>query len=389
MISFDDTRVAFHRKNKAELRKGYYLFKALSHTSFVKLGTNAMNLAEKTHLPVKGLVKPTIYSHFCGGETLAECQKLVDELSQYDVRAILDFAVEGKDNEDDMKAAMQETLMTISNAARQTNIPFAVFKPTAFCKRAVLEAASTACDLALEVLTEADNFRKRVDILCQHAYNLNVPIMIDAEDFCYQHFIDEVVTDMMTKYNRQRAIVFNTLQMYRTDRLQYLVEAHQKAVDSNYYLGIKFVRGAYMERERLRAIEKGYSSPIHIDKPFTDMDFDAGLQFSVENLDRITIFCGTHNELSCKYLIQLMDEHGIEADDKRVWFSQLYGMSDNITFNLASEGYNVAKYIPYGLVKHTLPYLIRRAEENSAIAGQTTRELNLISKERERRKIED
>ncbi len=386
MINFENTEIAFQSKSSGELRHAYFLFKTLANQSFVKLGKNSVKLAQKIRMPIGWAVKPTIYKHFCGGETIAESMKIVQQLEQYHVRGILDYSVEGKDNEEDMKAAMEETLYSISNAAKSNNIPFAVFKPTAFAKRAVLEKLSNSESITDLERLEADNFRRRVDTLCQHAYNLNVPIMIDAEDVAFQNYVDEVVEEMMQKYNHNQAIVYNTLQMYRKDRLQFLIESYQKAVEGNYYLGIKFVRGAYMERERELADLQGYPSPIHDTKADTDTDFDAALQFSVEHIDRISIFCGTHNENSCKLLATMMKENNIAENDFRIYFAQLYGMSDNITYNLAASSYNTAKYVPYGPVKHVIPYLIRRAEENTAIAGQTSRELALIWKEKERRK---
>jgi len=343
----------------------------LASNLLVNMGKSATNFALNIRFPINWAVKPTIYRHFCGGETIAESMKIVETLEQFQVRGILDFSVEGKENEEDMKIAMEETLYSISNAAKSNNIPFAVFKPTAFAKRSVLENLSAQLDLSESEKMDAANFRNRVNILCQHAYNLNVPIMIDAEDVAFQNCVDAVVEEMMQKYNQNQAIVYNTLQMYRKDRLQFLIESVQKALAGNYYLGVKFVRGAYMERERELAELQGYPSPIHDTKDDTDRDFDAALEFAVEHLDKISIFCGTHNENSCRYLANLMKEKNLANNDFRIYFSQLYGMSDNISFNLAADGYNVAKYIPYGPVKHVIPYLIRRAEENTAIAGQT------------------
>lgn len=281
---------------------------------------------------------------------------------------------------------MEETLRTIFNAAKDANIPFAVFKPTAFTTHQVLEKVSAGQELTEVERTEADNFRSRVAKLCQTAFDNDVPILIDAEDVAYQNFIDEVVDINMAKFNKKRAIVFNTYQMYRQDRLDILKAAFAKAEKKDYYLGAKFVRGAYMEKERVRAEEQGYADPIQPDKDLTDRDYNAALKFCIENIDRISIFNGTHNEYSSRYLTELMEEHKIEKNDLRIWFSQLYGMSDHISFNLAHAGYNVAKYMPFGPVKSVLPYLIRRTEENTSIAGQTSRELGLLISERRRRK---
>ncbi|PKP18379.1 MAG: proline dehydrogenase [Bacteroidetes bacterium HGW-Bacteroidetes-22] len=285
-----------------------------------------------------------------------------------------------------MESALQETLRSIENAGKNPNIPFAVFKPTAFIPRRVLDKIEQPWTLTSDDHARMDLFKARVDKLCSAASQIGKPILVDAEDSWYQKFIDEITEQMMQRYNRDRAVVFNTLQMYRHDRLAFLKSQHQKAVDGNYYLGVKFVRGAYMEKERERAARMGYTSPIQPDKASTDRDFDAALTFCIENISKISIFCGTHNENSCLYLANLMQQHNIRPSDPRVWFSQLYGMSDHISFNMAIIGYNVAKYVPYGPVKHVIPYLARRAEENTSVKGQTGRELGLISKELIRRR---
>jgi proline dehydrogenase len=385
MISFDNTEIAFKSKTDNDLRRSYMLFKTLAHNSLVRIGGALTQTAIRMQIPVNWIVKPTIYKQFVGGETIAECAETVHELAKYNVKAILDYSVEGREAPEDIQAALEETLRSISNAGKEPNIPFAVFKPTAFTTANVLTKVSAGQKLSPAEATEAGNFRNRIDRLCKAAYEQNIPILIDAEDSWYQNFIDEVVDQMMAKYNGERAIVFNTFQMYRHDRLEFLKKSLQKAVDGNYFLGAKFVRGAYMEKERERALEMKYPSPIQPDKESTDRDYNLALKYCMEHIGRITIFNGTHNEYSARYLTELMKEKGLKNDDPRVWFSQLYGMSDHISFNLAHAGYNVAKYLPYGPVKHVIPYLVRRAEENTSVKGQTGRELSLISKEMNRR----
>jgi proline dehydrogenase len=386
MVSFESTEIAFRIKSDRELRKACFLFRAISNPALVRIGGFFSRLALSIHLPINWIVKPTIYSHFCGGETIGDCLPTVQKLAGYGVRSVLDYSVEGGEQIGQIDADLEETLQTVLNAAGNKNITFAVFKPTAFCQSDVLRKKSAGEVLDPEEEHEAERFRSRVEKLCSTAHSYGVRIMIDAEDYCFQHFVDQVVMEMMEKYNTDRAIVYNTYQMYRRDRMEIFRRDLEAAYSKNFYLGIKFVRGAYMERERKRAAELGYPSPIHPDKESTDRDFDAALQYAVENLDRVSIFNGTHNEKSCLYLAQLMEEHWIARDDDRCYFSQLYGMSDHISFNLANEGYNVAKYLPYGPVRHVLPYLIRRTEENTSIAGQTGRELSHILKERKRRK---
>ena len=387
MMNFDNTDLAFRSKSNTDLTRAYLLFKTIGSNTIVKIGSFAATTAVNLHLPVMWAAGPTIYSQFVGGESINKCKKAVRHLEKNNVGAILDYSVEGKESLADIKKALEETLHSIKNAGQDANIPFAVFKPTAFTRHDVLEKASTdKASMTEAEKAEAENFRSRVETLCKAAYEANIPILIDAEDTFFQHFIDEVVLDMMTKYNKESAIVFNTYQMYRWDRLALLQKDYDRAVKEDFFLGAKFVRGAYMEKERARAAEKGYKDPIQPDKESTDKDYNAALKFCIEHIDRISIFNGTHNEYSSAYLAQLMEEKGIAKDDKRIFFSQLYGMSDHISFIMAANGYNVAKYLPYGPVRHVLPYLLRRVEENTSVAGQTSRELSLLQTERKRRK---
>lgn len=386
MISFENTDIAFQSKTDKDLKRAHFLFRMISSNLLVSGGKTFARTALKLGIPVGWAVKPTIYAHFVGGETIEECYDNVRLLGKFGVKAILDYSVEGTESLEDINHAMEETLKTIHNAAEDENVPFAVFKPTAFTHEKVLIKVSAGEKLTEEEEKEAENFRMRVGKLCQTAFEHNVPILIDAEDVAFQNFIDEVVEFNMEKFNKDRAIVFNTFQMYRWDRLDVLERMYNRAVEKDYYLGAKFVRGAYMEKERARAAEMGYRDPIQPDKESTDRDYNAALKFCIERIDRISVFNGTHNELSARYMTELMAEHGLTMDDSRCWFSQLYGMSDHISFNLAHAGYNVAKYLPFGPVRSVLPYLIRRTEENTSIAGQTSRELGLIMKEISRRK---
>lgn len=386
MISFENTEIAFQSKTDKDLKRAHFLFKMISSNVLVSAGKLFSRAALKLGIPVGWAVKPTIYQHFVGGESIDECFKNVRLLEKFDVKAILDYSVEGTESLEAINLAMEETLKTIHNAAADNNVPFAVFKPTAFTHEHVLEKVSAGEALSEAEKKEADNFRERVGILCQTAFDKKVPILIDAEDVAFQNFIDEVVEHNMEKFNKKSAIVFNTFQMYRWDRLEVLERMYKRAVEKDYFLGAKFVRGAYMEKERARAEEMGYKDPIQPDKDSTDRDYNAALKFCIEHIDRISVFNGTHNEYSSRYMTELMEEHNIPKDDPRCWFSQLYGMSDHISFNLAHAGYNVAKYVPFGPVRSVLPYLIRRTEENTSISGQTSRELGLIITEMNRRK---
>jgi proline dehydrogenase len=386
MLDFNNTETAFITKSNKQLIKAWWLFKIVASPFMVKAGKLFIRFASSLRIPIGWFVKPTIFSHFCGGETLDKCALTVKILARHHVKSILDYSVEGKENEEDIQLALDETLKAIKYAAQNEHIPFAVFKPTAFAPFHILEKASANQLITQEDKTEAGKFEERIELLFKTGFELNTPVMIDAEETWIQDYIDAIVKRMMEKFNREKAIVYNTLQMYRHDRLAFLEKSLKEAEEGKYYLGMKLVRGAYMERERARAAKMNYPSPIHPDKPATDKAYDDALTFCIKHIDKISLFNGTHNEASCLHLISLMKEKGMEPNHPKVFSSQLFGMSDHITFNMAKAGYNLAKYIPYGPVKHVLPYLIRRAEENTSVAGQTGRELSLLEQERKRRK---
>ncbi|MGW8315920.1 MAG: proline dehydrogenase family protein [Bacteroidales bacterium] len=385
-IDFEDTRTAFSIKSDRDLRRAYVLFKLISYPALVKIGNPLIRLLSAIRFPIGWIVKPTAFKQFVGGETLEACQPAVEKLMTRGVCSILDYSVEGGESEKAIDAALQETLRAVRNAGSNPDIPFAVFKPTAFGINEALEVLSGEAEPDETSVKEGEKFRSRIDLLCKTAFEQSTPILIDAEDSFYQNFIDRVVIDMMRIYNKERAIVFNTYQMYRHDRIGVLKSDIATARKEKFFLGAKFVRGAYMERERERAHKMNYPDPIQPDKESTDRDYNLALKISVDNIDVVSVFNGTHNEQSSLYLTELMQEKGIDPGDRRIWFSQLYGMSEHISFNLAAAGFNVAKYVPYGPVRYVLPYLMRRVEENTSVKGQTGRELSLIKMERQRRK---
>lgn len=386
MLNFNNTETAFTIKSDKDIRRAHFLYKMISYPWIVKMANPLIKIAAAVRFPINWIVKPTVYAQFCGGETIGDCGPVINKLMEGRVYSILDYSVEGSEDDRVIEAALEETLRVIDYAATNDNIPFTVFKPTAFAKSKALEVLSTSDNPDEESLREAEKFRERVGRLCERAYGYGIPIMIDAEDSWYQEFIDRVVMEMMAKYNKEKTIVFNTYQMYRHDRLERLKQDHAAAKKGGFFLGAKFVRGAYMEKERERAEMMHYEDPIQPDKEATDRDYNLALKYTLENLDDMMVFNGTHNEESSRYMAELMDEMKIPRNDNRCWFSQLYGMSDHISFNLAEAGYNVAKYVPYGPVKFVLPYLMRRAEENTSVKGQTSRELMLLKKEKQRRK---
>jgi proline dehydrogenase len=386
-MDFNDTKTAFSMKSMTDLRNAQMLFTAIQNPVLVKSLKYMTNLALKVNLPVAWVVKPTLYRQFVGGESLQECEKIVDLLRTYNIKSVLDYSAEGGSAIEDVSRAFEETMRSIEFAKGKSNIAYTVFKPTAMIIGSVLSKAAVDINTLNEVeQAELDNFKTRVTQLCQRAYDNDVRILIDAEHYATQGIIDSVAETVMRKFNNKRAIVFQTLQMYRTDRLEYLKYLFNDSKEYNYIPGIKFVRGAYMDEERALASRLGYPDPIHPDKYSTDKCYDSGLKFVMENIESFELFSGTHNYQSNMLLADLIDAKGLRRDDQRVFFSQLYGMSDNISFNLAAEGYNVCKYIPYAPVRDVLPYLLRRAEENTSMAGQTGRELQLIREEIARRK---
>ena len=386
-ISFDNTEIAFKAKSTSDLQKSYWLFKLVSNNVLVKLGPTLLKIAFFLRLPIKSIIKNTIFEQFCGGESIKDCEGRIQSLAKYNVQTILDYSVEGESSKENFDLTANEIIKTIERAKGDENIPFAVFKTSGLARIELLEKVSSNISLNENEKREFELLKDRVKIICQKAYDLDVRIFIDAEESWIQNTIDDLATSMMRKYNSEKAIVYNTLQMYRWDRIAFLKQSYADAENGNYYLGLKIVRGAYMEKERERAEELGYSSPIQKDKISCDKDYDLALAYCINHIDKIALCAGTHNEESSMKLIDLMRENNILKDDKRVYFSQLLGMSDHISFNLADEGYNVVKYMPYGPVKLVMPYLIRRAQENTSISGQTGRELNLIIKEKTRRTI--
>jgi len=385
---FDNTQTAFALKSDSDLEKAYFLFKMIKSEPLVRIGTAMTKFALKSHLPVEGLIRSTVFDHFCGGVSEENCIPTIEKLYSKNVYSILDYSAEGKQEEQQFDKARDITVNIIKKYAK-TNpaIPFAVFKPTGFGRFELYRKITEQEALTPDEEKEWDRVVERYDAVSKAAYENNVPLLIDAEETWMQTAADDLIEEMMKKYNKKDVIVFGTLQLYRWDRLDYLKGLHKRAKEQGFKIGMKLVRGAYMEKERERAEEKGYKDPICVDKAATDKNYNEVLKYMFENLEDMSIFNGTHNEESAYLLMDLIDKAGLKRNDQRLWFGQLYGMSDHISFNLAKEGFNAAKYLPFGPVKDVMPYLIRRAEENTSVAGQTTRELDLISKEKKRRKL--
>lgn len=383
MVSFDNTQIAFISKSDSDLKQSYWLFKLIGNPTLVKYGGGLAPLGLK--LGFKGLIKSTIFKQFVGGENIADCNKTIEQLGKYNIGTILDYSVEGKESETDFDNCCKETIETIHRAKNDKNIPFSVFKVTGLARFALLEKVTAKQNLSSEESAEYERVRERVRKICEEAYTNKQPLFIDAEESWIQQAIDDLANENMARYNKNEAIVYNTFQLYRKDRLAYLKTSLEMGKTNGYHVGAKLVRGAYMEKERARAAEMNYPSPIQDTKANSDKDYDLAVEFCVENIDRMGLCAGTHNEKSSLLLVDLMKKKNIASNDKRIFFSQLLGMSDHISYNLSQNGYNVAKYVPYGPVKEVLPYLIRRAQENTSVKGQTGRELSLIIKEKGRR----
>ncbi|MFN0048765.1 MAG: proline dehydrogenase family protein [Cytophagales bacterium] len=385
MVSFDNTEIAFSSKSNIDLNRSYWLFTLISRSYLVKVGGFITQMALYLHLPIAFLVKATIFKQFCGGENIKDCDKTIDSLAKFHIGTILDYSVEGKSSDSDFDDTVNEIMRTIDRAKQNKAIPFSVFKVTGIAPFEILEKVSAQKVLSQNETISFEKVQQRVHLLCQRASESGVPILIDAEESWIQPAIDDLANEMMKLFNKEKAIVFNTYQMYRKDRLGYLKNSLFEAREQKYWVGAKVVRGAYMEKERKRAEFMGYPSPIQDSKDETDKAYNDAIEFCVENIDSIALCAGTHNEMSSWKLNNMMKVANIDLTDKRIYFSQLLGMSDHISYNLSNEGFNVAKYMPYGPLREVLPYLMRRAEENTSVKGQTGRELSLIISEKRRR----
>ncbi len=386
IITFEDTSVAFSYKTTPALKKANFIFTLVNNPWVSAVAVSLVKTGLKMRLPIEGIIKKTLFDHFCGGVDISDTGETVAKLAEYSVGAILDYSVEGENSEAGFDRTKQEIIRTIDKAKDSPDIPFCVFKMTGVADINVLERIQNRASLTLEEQDAFSKVTKRVDEICRKAHEVGVPILIDAEESWIQRTIDDLANAMIHKYNKERAIVYNTYQMYCKVSLENLNHAIQEATSKGYYHGAKLVRGAYMEKERERAEQHGYKSPIHKDKAATDKAFNDALTLCVENIRRVSVMCGSHNEYCNLWMVELLEKHVIACNDEHVWFAQLFGMSDNITFSLAKEHFNVVKYLPYGPVKSVMPYLIRRAEENTSVAGQSSRELTLIRKELKRRR---
>ncbi|HET7360478.1 MAG TPA: proline dehydrogenase family protein [Salinimicrobium sp.] len=382
---FNDTKTAFSLKSDSELKKAIFIFEMLGRPLLVKIGTAATKFALKFNLPVEGLIKDTIFNQFCGGVTEKDCMPTAQKMHAKNVQSVLIYSVEGKETRSEFDKINDRNIDVVKFAADKPEIPFAIFKPTGIGRFEIWQKVAAHSTLSLEENEEWKRIKTRVGDICEAAYNANISLLADGEESWIQDSVDKLMEEMMFRFNRKNAVIFNTLQCYRWDRIEYLKELHARAKDGGFKVGAKIVRGAYMEKENARARKMGYLSPICENKEATDVSFNGALTYCLAHIDDISVFIGSHNEMSNYLALQIMEDKGIANDDDRVWFSQLYGMSDHISFNLGKNGYNVAKYVPFGPVKEVIPYLMRRAEENGSVKGQTGRELALLYEERDRR----
>ncbi|MFN3666146.1 MAG: proline dehydrogenase family protein [Sediminibacterium sp.] len=391
-ISFDNTQNAFAYKSDKELKSAKLLFSSMGYPWFVQLGTRLTPFIMKTGLPVHGIIRKTIFKQFVGGETLEETAGVGATLGKYGVQVILDYGVEGKEGEESFDHATEEFIRVINYAATQSNIPFISIKITGLARFALLQTLNEAPRLRSGIhdheveIDEWDRVRERMYAICEIAADKGIGVLVDAEESWIQDPIDRLTMEMMEAFNKKKVVVYNTIQLYRHDRLHFLKLSHQIAVEKGFLLGVKLVRGAYMEKERARAKEKGYLSPIQPDKSASDRDYDLAVRYTIDHIDQIAVIVASHNETSNLLAAELLDQKGLAHNHPHIHFSQLYGMSDNITFNLAKEGFSVSKYLPFGPIRDVIPYLMRRAQENSSVSGQTGRELSLIKRELARRK---
>jgi len=386
-IDFSNTAIAFGARSDKSIKRAYWLFSMIKYNWIVKTGPILVNLGFRLRLPIEGLIRKTVFRHFCGGISINDCDKTIARLASENIGSILDYSVEGADDEKLFDQTADQIIQTIEKAKGNKSIPFAVFKVTGIARNAILEKVSKKEPLSESEKFEYDRLVFRFNAICESASKCSVRLFVDAEESWLQNAIDDLTELMMMEYNKSEVIIFNTIQLYRHDRLEYLKQGVKNGMEKGYKLGYKLVRGAYMEKERERAKDKNYPSPIHVDKNAVDIDYNEALKFCLDHIQHTSICAGTHNEESSLILAKMMQEKNISIDHHHVWFSQLLGMSDHISVNMAYAGFNVAKYVPYGPVKSVLPYLFRRAEENTSIKGQTGRELQLLKKEMKRRNL--
>ena len=386
MVNLNNNTNAFNDKSNTDLNRAWLLFLTISNPTISKLLTNLLQIAISLKLPINYLVKISIFKQFCGGETITESKKTIDKLWKSKIGSILDYSAEGKQNDSDFKSVYDQGIKILNESENKNYIPFVVFKLTGLINFGILEKKNKNILLDQSEKKTYNIFLKRLEKICDKAKEINTPVFIDAEESWIQNAVDEIVLNLMKKYNQENVLLFNTIQMYRNDRVDYLNKIIDIGNKEKFKIGLKIVRGAYHEKEIDRAKKYNYNIPVHLKKEDTDKDFNKALEICVQNIDRISICSGTHNIKSSEYLIKLMKENGIKSNDKRIYSSQLLGMSDNISYNLAKANYNVCKYVPYGPIKEVIPYLIRRAEENRSISGQMSRELSNIIKEKKRRR---
>jgi proline dehydrogenase len=383
---FSDTEIAFSNRTDEELKRIYSLFKKMTNESLSNIGMGVLKASMFLKLPIHKFAEKYLFFHFCGGVTLEESQNIVEDLYKYNVKSVLDYSAESKKEEKAFEEIKREIFKIIDNVVKnREKVPYAVYKMSGIGNVELIKKIQNNIPLSKDEEEAKAKLLKRIDEISKYAYEKKVPIMVDAERLSVQKFIDDIINKMMIKYNKEEPVIFNTIQFYRKDSMDILKKSFEEVTSAGAFYGIKPVRGAYYEEEKKEAEQKGIASPICDTKEDTDKLYNNALEFCVKNLDRISLFAATHNEYSVKYLMQLMKDNNIDKEDKRIYFSQLYGMSEHITLNLAKMGYNVSKYIPYGPIKLVMPYLLRRAEENKAIKGQTNREFEIIKKEMKRR----
>lgn len=388
VVDFQNTEIAFSNKSDKELKKMSWLFKMMNNNLIVTVGSKLALLGVKLRLPfVETIVKKTVFEQFCGGQNLMDCQDTIDKLYRYDALTILDYGAEGKSTEEELNEVSEEIMRAIELAASNDSVPVVSCKVTGLADNDLLEKAQTDKPLTNGEEREFELLKERLHNICERGEELGVAVFIDAEESWMQDTIDNLVYELMEQYNKEKCIVYNTYQLYRHDRLERIKKDHKDALENGYILGAKLVRGAYMEKERERAQEMGYTDPIQPDREATDRDFNAAVKYCIDNYEEIASCCSSHNEYSNQYQAELIARKGLDRSHPHLNFSQLLGMSDHITFNLADAGFNVAKYVPYGPIREVIPYLVRRAEENSSVTGEMSRELSFVTQEIQRRGI--
>lgn len=379
---------AFSHYSISQLRRTKVLFKILQNPLVSWFSGFVPHIPILLRLPfVKSLIKHYIFSHFCGGEDWKEVHQSALKLQKQNILSSLDYSVECKQTEQDYETTKKVLLNVLEEAKNLSHIPFCVLKITGLGRFALLEKIHNGQTLSDNEKAEWQRVQSRFDSICEKAVDCNTKLLVDAEESWIQKPIDNIVKRAMKRHNQNEPMIYNTYQLYLKAKYEQLKTDWEKAKEKGYILGSKLVRGAYMEKETKRAVKMHLPNPIQPSKAKCDQDFNDSLKFCLKHIDDFGIYIGTHNIESTQKARQLMQEYGIAKSDERVFFSQLLGMREILSYELAQQDYLVSKYTPFGKIAEVIPYLLRRIQENSSVKDQLNDEIKVITRELENQKL--